>query len=148
MGVSAVNTGNNLIYLITAAFLSFLGVSGVFGKNNIAGVSVELGMFGETYANREFPLKVRVVNRQRFLPSFLIRVRIDATDIIFPYVGVGASEENMSTWSQGDAADMLSTALVSHHHFLSIFLSDSAVSIRNLNTSSSPNPKNVPLSIF
>jgi uncharacterized protein (DUF58 family) len=93
LGVSAVNTGNNLIYLITAAFLSFLGVSGVFGKSNIAGVTVELGVLGETYSNREFPLKVRLVNRQRFLPFFLIRVRIGSTETIFPYVGIGASEE-------------------------------------------------------
>ena len=93
MGVSAVNTGNNLIYLITAAFLSFLGVSGVFGKSNIAGVTVEFGVFGETYAKREFPLKIRLVNRHRFLPSFLIRVRIGTNETLFPYVGVGASEE-------------------------------------------------------
>jgi uncharacterized protein (DUF58 family) len=93
LGVSAVNTGNNLIYLITAAFLSFMAVSGVFGKNNIASVTVELGEFGEPYSNSEFLLKVRLVNRRRFLPSFLLRVRIDTIETIFPYVGAGASVE-------------------------------------------------------
>jgi len=93
MGVSAVNTGNNLIYLITAAFLSFLGVSGVFGKSNITRITAELSVSGEPYSKREFPLKVRLVNRHRFLPSFLIKVRIGTTETIFPYVGIGASEE-------------------------------------------------------
>ena len=93
MGVSAVNTGNNLIYLITAAFLSFLGVSGFFGKSNIAGVAIELGMPGEIYSNAEFPLKVRLVNKRRYLPSFLIRVQVGDAETLFPYVALGASEE-------------------------------------------------------
>ena len=49
-------------------------------------------MFGETYTNREFPLKVRLVNRHRFLPSFLIRIRLGTTETLFPYVARGASE--------------------------------------------------------
>ncbi len=97
MGVSAINTGNNLIYLITAAFLSFLAISGFFGKSNIAGVAVELGAPGEVYASAEFPLKVRLTNQRRFLPSFLVRVRINNDDTLFPYVRAGDAEERSIT---------------------------------------------------
>ena len=101
MGVSAVNTGNNLIYLITAAFLSFLGVSGFFGKSNIARVEIELGAPGELYAKTEFLLKVRLVNRRRYLPSFLIRVQAGDGAALFPYVAAGASEEKYITLVAG-----------------------------------------------
>jgi uncharacterized protein (DUF58 family) len=97
LGVSAVNTGNNLIYLITAAFLSFLGVSGFFGKSNIARVAIELGVPAELYSNTEFLLKVRLTNQRRYLPSFLIRVRSGAVETVFPFVAAGASEERYLT---------------------------------------------------
>ncbi len=87
LGVSAVNTGNNLVYLITAAFLSFLGVSGFFGKSNIDDVQVLLDAPEEIYANTEFPLQIRLENTRRFFPSFLIRVRVGDCEALFPYVG-------------------------------------------------------------
>jgi uncharacterized protein (DUF58 family) len=101
LGVSAVNTGNNLIYLITAGFLSFLGVSGFFGKSNIARVAIELGVPGEMYSNTEFPLKVRLINKRRWLPSFLIRVRVGTDETVFPYVSAGVSEEKFITLLAG-----------------------------------------------
>ena len=80
------------MYLITAAFLGFMGVSGFFGKGNISGVSVLLEAPEEIYANVPFPLKVRLANRRRFLPSFLIRVHIGDDELLFPYVGVRDAE--------------------------------------------------------
>jgi uncharacterized protein (DUF58 family) len=75
--VAAVNTGNNLIYLIVAALLGFMGISGLFGKNNISGIDVVLGFPEEIYAGKGFPLKVTVINRRRLMPGFLLMVHID-----------------------------------------------------------------------
>ena len=54
---------------------------------------MELGVPGEIYSNSEFLLRVRLVNRRRYLPSFLLRVRVDDAETVFPYVAIGASEE-------------------------------------------------------
>jgi len=40
IGFAAVNTGNNLLYLLVSALLGFMAVSGVLGKWNLAGVEV------------------------------------------------------------------------------------------------------------
>jgi uncharacterized protein (DUF58 family) len=78
-----------------------MGVSGFFGKSNISRVAIDLGLPGEIYANRSFPLRVRLVNRRRYLPSFLIRVRAGDGETLFPYVAAGASEEKYLTLAAG-----------------------------------------------
>jgi uncharacterized protein (DUF58 family) len=88
LGVSAVNTGNNLMYLIVAALLSFMGISGFFGKSNLTKISVEVGSPSEIYANTNFPLKVTLRNKKRLLPVFLLRVQIEDYSIFFPFVDV------------------------------------------------------------
>jgi uncharacterized protein (DUF58 family) len=117
LGVSAINTGNNLVYLITAAFLSFLGVSGFFGKSNISRVAVVLTAPDEIYANTPFPLRVRLENRRRYLPSFLIQVRIDGEELLFPYVGAKDAEEKQLT----TALERRGRNLINAVHVCSVF---------------------------
>ena len=40
LGFAAVNTGNNLLYLLVSALLGFMSVSGVLGKWNLGRVEV------------------------------------------------------------------------------------------------------------
>ncbi len=68
-------------------------MSGFFGKSNITRVRIELGVPAEVYANTEFPLRVRLVNRRRWFPSFLVRVRIGDAESLFPYVRAGGLQE-------------------------------------------------------
>jgi uncharacterized protein (DUF58 family) len=86
LGFAAVNTANNLIYLIVAAFLSFMGISGFFGKRNLSALDVRIEFPDEIYANTGFPLKVTLLNRRRFLPAFLIRVHFLNHEVLFPFV--------------------------------------------------------------
>jgi uncharacterized protein (DUF58 family) len=88
LGVSGINTGNNLIYLIVAAFLSFMGVSGFFGKRNISAIDVRLELPGEIYANTDVPVKITIRNKRRFLPAFLIRVHLSQNEVLCPFVDV------------------------------------------------------------
>lgn len=85
LGVSAVNTGNNLLYLIVAAFLGFMGISGFFGRRNLSGLDIRLDLPDEIYAQTDLPLRVTLINRRRFLPAFLIRVRLLDRDVLFPF---------------------------------------------------------------
>ena len=86
LGVAAINTGNNLIYLIVAALLGLLLISGLFGKRNLSGLDVQIRMPEEIYAKTEFLLSVTLINRKAFLPVFLMRVKIEQTEAFFPYV--------------------------------------------------------------
>jgi uncharacterized protein (DUF58 family) len=86
LGFSAVNTGNNLIYLIVAVFLSFMGVSGFFGRRNLLNIHIAVELPDEIYARTPVPLKVALRNNRRFLPAFLIRVHLHDQKVLFPFV--------------------------------------------------------------
>ncbi|MCX7966224.1 MAG: DUF58 domain-containing protein [Syntrophorhabdaceae bacterium] len=92
LGISAINTGNNLIYLIVAALLSFMGISGFFGKNNLFRIEIDIEFPQEIYAKNEFPLKVTLRNKKRVLPVFLMKVHINGKDAFFPYVDPKGTE--------------------------------------------------------
>ncbi len=88
LGVSGINTGNNLIYLIVAAFLSFMAVSGIFGKRNLSKIDVRIELPEEIYADTSAPVRVIIRNNRRFLPVFLMRVHVAGSEILFPFVEV------------------------------------------------------------
>jgi len=88
LGVSGINTGNNLIYLIVAAFLSFMAVSGIFGKRNLSRIDLRIEFPEEIYAETSAPVKVIMRNNRRFLPVFLMRVHVSGSDVLFPFVDV------------------------------------------------------------
>ncbi len=87
LGLAAVNTGNNLLYLLTSTFLSFMFLAGVFGKRNIKGIDVELDFPEEIYCNRENFIKVKIFNKKKFFPCFLIKLELKEfnSSVLFPY---------------------------------------------------------------
>ncbi|PMP96014.1 MAG: hypothetical protein C0169_04875 [Thermodesulfobacterium geofontis] len=87
LGAASVNTGNNLLYLITSAFLSFMLLAGVFGKRNIEALDMEVTFPEEIYANRSAFIKIKIINRKKFFPAFLIKVLIKDFNLscLFPY---------------------------------------------------------------
>lgn len=91
LGFSAVNTGNNLIYLVTAAFLSFMGISGFFGRRNLLKIDIRIDLPEEIYAKTRCPLRVTLLNHKRFLPAFLMRVSFLDNAVLFPFVDVKAT---------------------------------------------------------
>ncbi|WP_022850563.1 DUF58 domain-containing protein [Limisalsivibrio acetivorans] len=92
MGFGAVNTANNLVYIIVAIMLGFMGVSGFFGVNNLKELEIELIFPDEVYAGRSTPVEVRLKNNRKFLPVFLIRIHVNDQNVLFPFVETGASD--------------------------------------------------------
>lgn len=74
LGFSAVNTGNNLLFLVVSGLLAFMSVTGVAGMSNIKGLVPVLLPPDEIFAGIAAPFRLRLRNGKRFLPSFLIRV--------------------------------------------------------------------------
>jgi hypothetical protein len=69
LGFAAVNTGNNLLYLLVSALLGFMAVSGVLGRWNLAGLGVRIEVPDEIYDGVPTLLTVRLANRKRLLPA-------------------------------------------------------------------------------
>ncbi len=86
LGFAGINTGNNLIYLITSTLLGFMAISGFFGKRNINNLEIKLEFPEEIFAKTKIPVKVSVVNNRGFLPAFLIKVHIFDQSLLFPFV--------------------------------------------------------------
>ncbi len=93
LGVAGVNTGNNLVYLIEAAMLSFLLISGFIGKKNLDNLDIQIDFPEEIFAKVDFPVKMRIKNRKKIFPSFLITVHFDEKKLTVPYVGAGEEYE-------------------------------------------------------
>jgi uncharacterized protein (DUF58 family) len=99
LGFGAVNTGNNLIYLIVSVCLSYMVLSGLLGRHNLSSLEVQLTVPEEIYARTEFPLAVTLKNRRRWMPAFLIRVFIDDHDLLFPYIPAKGTETLHILWT-------------------------------------------------
>lgn len=83
LGVAAVNTGNNLLFLVVSAMLGFMAVSGLLGWLNIRGLSVSIRLPDEVYAGITTQVAVRVENRKKLLPSFLITATLSQSPTSF-----------------------------------------------------------------
>jgi len=63
VAIGATNTGNNGLYLVLAAMLASMVVSGIVSRGNVRGVSCEVEAVGEVFARQPALLKVRLENR-------------------------------------------------------------------------------------
>ena len=69
-GTAAINTGNNLLYLILAAMLSMIIVSGILSEWSLRGIDAARRLPQHIFASKSFPLRIAVTNSKRFLSSF------------------------------------------------------------------------------
>src|SRR5579862_7700601 len=70
----AVLSANNLLFLILAAMLSILAVSGFVSKLTLAGLEIDLLLPPHISARRTIRATVRLKNLKRWMPSFSIRI--------------------------------------------------------------------------
>ena len=74
IGIAALNTGNNLLYIVVAAMLSAILVSGVVSALVLRGLELEVRLPEHVFAGRSVLGRIVLRNPRRFLPSFSIRV--------------------------------------------------------------------------
>ncbi|HTY40499.1 MAG TPA: DUF58 domain-containing protein [Thermoanaerobaculia bacterium] len=63
VAIAALNTGNNGLYLVLAAMLAAMVVSGILSRRNVRAVRCEIEAAGEVVATRPAWLRVRLENR-------------------------------------------------------------------------------------
>ena len=74
IGLSAINTGNNLLYLVVATMLSLIIVSGVISESSIKGIKAVRTFPREIYRGKQAIVRFTVTNEKKVLPSFSFNV--------------------------------------------------------------------------
>jgi uncharacterized protein (DUF58 family) len=99
IGIAALNTGNNLLYIVVAAMLAAILVSGVVSAWVLRFLELDVRLPEHVFAGRPVAGRIVLRNPRRFLPSFSIRVvstrkkrkkpskqwRWEATTFAFPF---------------------------------------------------------------
>lgn len=78
VGFAAVNSGNNLLYIILGAMLSFIVASGIMSNIALRDLEVTREISGWVFAKTPFLYRFGVKNSKRLFPSYLISLRDEA----------------------------------------------------------------------
>ena len=88
ISLGAANTSNNLLYLLAAALLGIMLISGLSSIVNITGLKVSVDPPQEVFANIPAPFSIKVSRDKWPLPSVLVGIRLHGHEkrgiILFP----------------------------------------------------------------
>jgi uncharacterized protein (DUF58 family) len=76
LGVAAINTGNNLLYLLCSLLLALVIVSGILSEQTMRGLRLESLLPEELYTRRPAVVGASVVNGKRWLTSYSVVVEV------------------------------------------------------------------------
>jgi uncharacterized protein (DUF58 family) len=74
IGIAAINTGNNLLYIIVAALLSAILVSGIASAQVLRSLALDVHLPEHVFASRPMLARLLLRNQSSWLPSFSVRV--------------------------------------------------------------------------
>jgi uncharacterized protein (DUF58 family) len=74
IGIAAINTGNNLLYVVVAALLSAIVVSGIASAWVLRGLALDVHLPEHVFAKRPMLARLLLRNISSWLPSFSVRV--------------------------------------------------------------------------
>jgi uncharacterized protein (DUF58 family) len=69
---AAINTANNLLYMVLSAMLAVLALSGVLSALNFRQLRISLRVPSHCYAGEAFPVSIQVNNEKRVFPTLSI----------------------------------------------------------------------------
>ncbi|MEN2985068.1 MAG: DUF58 domain-containing protein [Thermodesulfovibrionaceae bacterium] len=85
IGFGAVNTGNNLLFLIVSFLLSIMALSGIISYYNLRNINISISSPLFIFAKKPVTLKISAKNRF-FIDAFLLRVKILDGEILIPHL--------------------------------------------------------------
>jgi uncharacterized protein (DUF58 family) len=74
VGIAAVNSGSNLLYLVVSMMLSMVLLSGVLSEQALRKLNVSRALPREIFAGSPFTVRYVLANRKRRVPSFALTV--------------------------------------------------------------------------
>jgi uncharacterized protein (DUF58 family) len=93
--LAAVNTGNNLLFMILACAIAGILISGILSRMVLSGIELKFDLPEHIFAEQPVIAEVELRNEKQIWPSFSLRVvgeskkspgQILATPVFFPYV--------------------------------------------------------------
>jgi uncharacterized protein (DUF58 family) len=108
LGVAAINTGNNLLYLLVSALLALIVVSGILSEQSMRGLDLTSVAPDEIYAGQPALLGAVIANRKRWFTSYSVTVELLAPEARalesgsrFIYIRrIEAGLERLATWEE------------------------------------------------
>jgi uncharacterized protein (DUF58 family) len=108
LGVAAINTGNNLLYLLVSALLALIVVSGILSEQSMRGLHLTGIAPEEIYAGQPALLGAAVANRKGWLTSYSVTVELLAPEARalesasrFVYLRrIEAGARRLATWEE------------------------------------------------
>src|SRR6266852_3433660 len=96
VSLAALNTGNNLLFLILACLVSIILMSGILSSISLAGIDLNIDLPEHIFAGQTVRAAVELDNQKLTLPSFALRVEavlpknapaaaLLETPVFFPY---------------------------------------------------------------
>ena len=124
LGVAAINTGNNLLYLLDSLLFGLIVVSGVLSEMVMRGLSLSSIEPEEIHAGQPAPFGAAVANHKRWLTSYSITVETLSPQarprvLYLPRVGRGHRAPGDVGGDAGHARAP-SAQRHPHHHALSV----------------------------
>ncbi len=103
LGFAAMNTGNNLLYLLVSMLLGLIVVSGLLSERSIRGLRISFSVPDEVFAGRPALFGATVVNRKERAVSYSITLEILSRQgpprlVWVPRLAAG--EEYLFTWEE------------------------------------------------
>jgi uncharacterized protein (DUF58 family) len=101
LGLAAVNTGNNLVYLLCSMLLALIVVSGVLSEQSLRGLEVRSVLPEEITARRPAVFGAFVVNRKRWLASHALSIEVlgpRGVERVLHVPRLEAGAERLLTW--------------------------------------------------
>jgi uncharacterized protein (DUF58 family) len=83
VGVIAVIYQKDTLYMILSIFFAFFILSGNMARKNIENAQIDVKFGDEVYAKKETKLEVIVTNKRKYLPLYLIQIKIMGKDLLF-----------------------------------------------------------------
>ena len=110
VALAALNTGNNLLYLVLAAMLALVVTSGVLSESSLRGLEVRRRFDERVFAGRRTRGTWVVRSGRRWLPNLAIDVQelpgaearlVEVGEASIPYLPGGGEERRRATWIFG-----------------------------------------------
>jgi uncharacterized protein (DUF58 family) len=108
LGVAAINTGNNLLYLLVSALLALIVVSGILSEQSMRGVHLSGIAPEEIYSGRPALFGAVLANRKGWLTSYSLTLELLAPDAralessarFIYFRRIEAGTERVATWEE------------------------------------------------
>jgi len=83
---AAINTSNNLLYMVLSALLAVVLLSAMLSARNFKALEMELILPERAYVGETLAVSIRVHNRKLALPAFSLKTELVGSEVYFPLI--------------------------------------------------------------